>query len=130
VYVFEAHSARTRLLGLAYLDAPPPHCALLIPRCRSVHTFGMRFPLDVVFLDRHDQPMDIVRNLPPRRIASRSRARAVIEIRSGQVDRLLAAWRPTGEAAPQPQPPAPTRRRRRKVRAESASSSVTLSSSD
>ena len=30
---------------------PRPAPGLLIPRCRCVHTFGMRFPLDVVFLD-------------------------------------------------------------------------------
>ena len=37
-------------VGLALRREPPPH-ALLIPRCRSVHTFGMRFAIDVAFLD-------------------------------------------------------------------------------
>ena len=40
----------TRLVGLAWLDELPEGCGLLIPWCRSVHTFGMRFALDVDFL--------------------------------------------------------------------------------
>lgn len=46
--VVEARGPLARLLGLALLREPPPR-ALLIPRCRSVHTWGMRFPIDVVF---------------------------------------------------------------------------------
>ena len=49
--MFVARSFRARLLGLAFLRRLPPDCGLLIPRCSSVHTFGMRFALDVVFLD-------------------------------------------------------------------------------
>jgi hypothetical protein len=40
----------SRLLGLAGLAGLPPGSALLIPRCASVHTVGMRFALDVAFL--------------------------------------------------------------------------------
>ena len=42
---------RARLLGLACLDREEAGPGLLIPRCASVHTFGMRFALDLVFLD-------------------------------------------------------------------------------
>ncbi len=45
-----ATSLRSRLLGLAFLDEPQARC-LLFPRCSSVHTFGMRFAIDVVFVD-------------------------------------------------------------------------------
>ena len=44
-----ADTFRRRLSGLAWLREPPP-LALLIPRCASVHTAGMRFALDLVFL--------------------------------------------------------------------------------
>ena len=44
---------RSRLLGLALLGRERAGPGLLIPRCRSVHTFGMRFPIDVAFCD-HD----------------------------------------------------------------------------
>src|SRR5215211_4536636 len=42
-----ARSRLARLLGLALLARAPPGCALLLPRCRSVHTAGMRFALDI-----------------------------------------------------------------------------------
>ena len=46
-----ADGLRARALGLAGLRTPPPRTALLIPGCRSVHTFGMRFALDLIWLD-------------------------------------------------------------------------------
>ena len=54
----------SRLLGLALLRPGRAGAGLLIPRCRSVHTFGMRFALRVVFLDGA---------LPRSRFARRSR---------------------------------------------------------
>jgi uncharacterized membrane protein (UPF0127 family) len=50
VVAFVADHYRARLLGLAWLRELPPGTGLLIPRCRSVHTFGMRFWLDVMFV--------------------------------------------------------------------------------
>jgi uncharacterized protein len=47
-----ARSPPARALGLAALASLPAHVALLLPRCRSVHTFGMRFPLDLLWLTR------------------------------------------------------------------------------
>lgn len=49
-----ASTRRSRLLGLAGLRALGRHHALLLPRCKSVHTFGMRFPLDLVWIDGAD----------------------------------------------------------------------------
>jgi uncharacterized membrane protein (UPF0127 family) len=71
---------RTRLLGLAYLDREEAGPGLLIPRCSSVHTFGMRFRLDLVFLGRDGRPCSVRRDLPPRRFASDHRAIAVLEL--------------------------------------------------
>lgn len=47
-----ARTAISRLLGLAWLKRDRAGTGLLIPGCRSVHTFGMRFEIEVVFLDR------------------------------------------------------------------------------
>ena len=68
-----------RLLGLAYLDRERVGTGLLIPRCRSVHTFGMRFTLDLVFLDRDGRPCSVRRGVPRRLIWDR-RAIAVLEL--------------------------------------------------
>jgi trehalose synthase len=75
-----ASSFRSRLLGLARLDGDEAGPGLLIPGCSSVHTFGMRFHLDLVFLDRAGRPVSVRREVPPRRFASDRRARAVLEL--------------------------------------------------
>jgi uncharacterized membrane protein (UPF0127 family) len=69
-----------RLLGLSHLDRERAGPGLLIPRCSSVHTFGMRFALDVHFLDGRLRPLAIRRSVPPRRIAGCRGAVAVLEL--------------------------------------------------
>ena len=68
-----------RLLGLAWLR-DPPGCALLLPRTRSVHTFGMRFALDLVWLDRDGRAIRVDRAVGPNRLRTCARASAVCEI--------------------------------------------------
>jgi uncharacterized protein len=74
-----AATARARLLGLSGLRARPP-CGLLLPRTRSVHTFGMRFPLDLVWLDARGRGVRVDAAVPPRRLRWCRAARAVIEL--------------------------------------------------
>lgn len=81
--VHVARSLRARLLGLAGLRSAPADAALLLPRCRSVHTLGMRFPIDVCFLDRRGRVVDVVRSVPPGRVVRRRRAAAALEAPSG-----------------------------------------------
>jgi uncharacterized membrane protein (UPF0127 family) len=47
----------------------------------------MRFPIDVVFLDRWGWPIEIKRAVRPRRVVSCHAAAAVIEMRAGAADR-------------------------------------------
>lgn len=81
---------RARLLGLAHLDRTQAGTGLLIPRCSSVHTFGMRFALDLVFLDRNGRPCSLRRAVPPHRLAWDRRASAVLELPCPQGDRVAA----------------------------------------
>jgi uncharacterized membrane protein (UPF0127 family) len=76
--VHEATGFRARLLGLAFRREPPGY-ALLLRRCRSVHTFGMRFPLDIVFLDERGSPLKFAWDVPPRRVLHCRGASAVLE---------------------------------------------------
>ena len=77
VDVPESWRERTRgLIGARLLG---PHHAMLLERCRWVHTFGMRFPIDVVFLDRDLQVVDVRRVDPGRLTQPRLRARHVLE---------------------------------------------------
>jgi uncharacterized membrane protein (UPF0127 family) len=77
--------------GLAKLDAMPETTALHIPRCRSVHTFTMRFPLDLIWLDKAGQVVRVDANVPPRRMKNCLSARSVVETLGGTADRFLAA---------------------------------------
>jgi uncharacterized protein len=70
---------RARMLGLALLRRELAGLGLLIPRCRSVHTFGMRFPLDVVFLDDEGRTLREVRGVARSRVVSCRGAAAVLE---------------------------------------------------
>jgi len=81
-----------RAIGLAGLRTLPPGTALLIPDCRSVHTFGMRFALDLVWLDRSGNLVAIDQRVPPLRIRTRRRAAAVIEAPAGEGHQAAAAW--------------------------------------
>jgi hypothetical protein len=78
VRIVVARSPLRRLLGLA-LRGRPPGYALLLPRCRSVHTFGMRFPLDLVWLDRDGRTVRVDAAVPPCRVRRCRQAVAVLE---------------------------------------------------
>jgi uncharacterized membrane protein (UPF0127 family) len=77
-----AATRSSRLLGLALLSRERAGAGLLIPRCRSVHTFGMRFPLDLFFLDAEGRIVELRRAVPPRRVVRCARAVAVLELPS------------------------------------------------
>lgn len=89
--VAEAHTRVARLRGLARLDAMPAATALHIPRCRSVHTFSMRFALDLVWLDAAGRVVRVDARVPPRRLRTCLRARSVVETRGGAAEAFLAA---------------------------------------
>jgi trehalose synthase len=90
-----ARGARARLLGLSRLDREDAGTGLLIPRCSSVHTFGMRFALDLVFIDRAGRPCSVRRQVPPRRFAVDRRASSVLELPCPQGERVTAGHRET-----------------------------------
>ena len=75
-----ATGPRARLLGLSGLSREAVPDGLLIPRCASVHTFGMRFALDLVFLDGRGRPVALRRSVPPRRLVWHRGAAAVLEL--------------------------------------------------
>jgi uncharacterized membrane protein (UPF0127 family) len=76
------------LLGRSKLGADE---GLLLKPGGSVHTFFMRFPIDVVFIDRDGQVTRVVRDLAPWRVAGSRRARAVLELPAGSCARVEIA---------------------------------------
>ena len=89
LHVAGTRAARRR--GLAGLSDLSPGTALALPRCRSVHTVGMRFALDLLWLDGRGDVVRIDRAVPPRRLRTCLRARSVVEVRAGQADAFVAA---------------------------------------
>ena len=61
--------------------------AYLLPRTRSVHSVGMRFPLDVAFLDRDLNVVDLCVLVPWRVARPRRTARSVLEAEAGAFER-------------------------------------------
>lgn len=110
-----------RLRGLAGLPALAPTLALELPRCRSVHTLGMRFALDLLWLDATGEVVRIDRDVAPGRARSCRRARSVVEVAAGTADAWGAALREDGDGdaprTPVPGPGAPSRRVRGRRRA-------------
>jgi uncharacterized membrane protein (UPF0127 family) len=80
--VIVARGLAARLRGLIGCADLPAGVALQLPRCRSVHTFGMRFALDLVWLDGAGAVVRIDRGVPPWRVRSCRRARSVLELRA------------------------------------------------
>jgi uncharacterized protein len=72
------------LLGRAEL---PSDQGILLRPAGSVHTYFMRFPIDVVFLDRDAVVVGIEPSLPPWKTAGRRGAKAVVELAAGECER-------------------------------------------
>jgi uncharacterized membrane protein (UPF0127 family) len=83
-----ADTAPRRMRGLLGRSSLPAGEGILLHPERAIHTAFMRFPIDVVFLDRELRVMKVVEQLPPWRIASDHSARSVLELAAGEARRL------------------------------------------
>jgi uncharacterized membrane protein (UPF0127 family) len=86
-----AGDRRSRRRGLAHLDELPAGHALLFERCRSIHTLGMRFALDLLWLDASGSLVRLDEKVPARRLRTCLRASAVIEAPAAEGRRFAAA---------------------------------------
>lgn len=82
--IAEAIGHRSRARGLLGRDGLAGDEGLWLP-VRSIHTVGMRFAIDVVWLDRHGLPLRIDARVVPGRLRSCRRARGgVVEVAAGR----------------------------------------------
>jgi uncharacterized membrane protein (UPF0127 family) len=81
---FDSASRRKGLLGRAAL---PDDTALVIAPCSAVHTFAMRFAIDVIFARRDGRIVKLRRAMPAARVSAAPSAFAVIEMSAGSIDR-------------------------------------------
>ena len=79
-----AGDALSRMRGLLGRDGLAPGQGMYLAPCGIVHTVGMRFALDLVFVDRGLRVVRVARDVPAGRIVSGGRrAHGVFEIQSG-----------------------------------------------
>jgi uncharacterized membrane protein (UPF0127 family) len=78
-----AVTSAERRRGLLGREAMAPDSALVITRCAAVHTFWMRFPIDVVFVDSSGTVKKIVEDLGPWRMTGALFASTAIEFPAG-----------------------------------------------
>lgn len=83
LHVSVARGFFARLVGLLGQRSLAPGHALLITPCNNVHTFFMRFAIDVVFIDREGAVLAIMPHLAPWRMAAALRAHACLELAAG-----------------------------------------------
>ena len=76
-----------RMRGLLGRSDLPEGEGILLRPAGSVHTFFMRFPIDVVFLDKEDRVLGIESTVPPWRTANRRGAKSVVELAAGECER-------------------------------------------
>jgi uncharacterized membrane protein (UPF0127 family) len=80
-----ASTRADRRRGLLGRDGLGQSAALVLSPCWAIHTMFMRFPIDVIFVDREGRAVRIVRDLPPWRIAGAASAKSTIELPAGSL---------------------------------------------
>lgn len=76
-----AQTFLTRFRGLMGIESLDADAGLWITPCNSVHCFFMRFPIDVIFLDKHHRVVHVQQNMQPGSISPIIRqAKSVIEV--------------------------------------------------
>ena len=98
--VIRAFDRKARNEGLLRRAVLPPNTAIVLAPCSSVHTCFMRFPIDVLFVDKGGRVVALRRSLAPWRIALRWGAFAVIEMAAGATASIDVGDRLGVEPAP------------------------------
>jgi uncharacterized membrane protein (UPF0127 family) len=82
-----AQSSSERRTGLLKHASFVPGQGLWIVPCEAVHSFGMKFSIDVVYLDRKKRVRKVRENMVPRRLSACLLAHSVLELPAGTVER-------------------------------------------
>jgi uncharacterized membrane protein (UPF0127 family) len=82
-----AEKMLSRMVGLLGRRGLQEGSAMLINPCGSIHTVGMRFSLDLIFIDKRQRVVRIICGVRPNRFVLGGRgAKSVVEIESGWFD--------------------------------------------
>jgi len=80
-----ADDGAKRMKGLLGRRELRPGEGLWIRPCEAVHTFGMHFPIDLVYLDRNLRVKKVRSDVPPWRLSACLTAHSVLELASGTI---------------------------------------------
>ncbi|HZS50705.1 MAG TPA: DUF192 domain-containing protein [Bryobacterales bacterium] len=80
-----ADTSQTRRMGLLKRTGLAKGEGLWILPCEGIHTFFMKFPIDVLFLNRKKQVVKALPSLGPWRLAMSLRGRSVLELPAGTI---------------------------------------------
>lgn len=81
-----ADTSATRRTGLLKNESLPPGEGLWIVPCEAVHSFFMKFAIDILYLDRNKKVRKAVRSLPPWRISGCLVAHSTLELPAGTIE--------------------------------------------
>lgn len=84
--ILVADNPASRMIGLMFRKKLVGSDGLLLDPCNSIHTFFMRYSLDIVYLSKTNQVVKIIRNLKPWRMTLiYFKARKTLELPAGQL---------------------------------------------
>lgn len=85
--ILVAESMFARMRGLLGRPALRSGEGMLLRSCNLIHTFGMRYPIDVVFLRRDGGVVEVASLVKPRRARGHIQAQCVLELAAGEAVR-------------------------------------------
>ena len=85
--ILPALDSKSRRTGLLGRDSLPVGHAMVIAPTNAVHTWFMRFPIDIAFVDRQGRVVKACHSVKPWRLAAAFRGFAVIELAAGSLAR-------------------------------------------
>jgi hypothetical protein len=99
-----ADSGPKRSKGLLGRKGLPPREGLWIIPCEAVHTFGMQFSIDLIYLDRKHQIKKLRSEVPPWRLSACFSAHSVLELAAGTIRNMQVRRGDTLEFRPASSP--------------------------
>ena len=85
-HLLPAFDSKTRNVGLLGRQSLDPRTAMIIAPTNAVHTFFMRFPIDIAFVEKDGRILKIRKRLPAWRMAAAWGAYAVVEMAAGSFE--------------------------------------------
>jgi uncharacterized membrane protein (UPF0127 family) len=82
-----AENVMSRMIGLLGRDSLPAGSGLLIKPCKGIHTFGMKYEIDALFLGKDNRIVATIKRIPPNRLTRiYFSAVSVLELPAGTIE--------------------------------------------